>query len=106
MEQKFSSVPCEEVKVERYLHIERDGLLTLALAGGKSVYIPIPAEIRHKFRQLYHIDLTKRGSVEMRCELVDEARGIDNINNGNFEAKLIYTLRRKQDKKVEGKATL
>ena len=94
LEQKILTVPCEEVMVERYIHIKRDGLLTLVLAGGRSVYIPVPVEIRNRFRRLYNLDLAKRGSVEMCCELVDEAHGEDDIENANFEAKLIYTLRK------------
>ena len=95
-------VPFEEIKVERYIHIQRDGLFTLTLAGGKSVYLPLPAEIRHLIKELYNLDVTKRGAVIMRCDLIKESSGI-NIANGVYEAKIVYTIKKNRPSKVNGK---
>jgi len=86
-------VSCEEIKVERFIQIQREGLFTLALAGGRSVYLPLPAEIRHLIKKLYNLDVTKRGTVVMRCDLIKEAEG-DNIAKGEYEAKIVYTIKR------------
>ena len=95
-------VPCEEVKIERYIHIQRDGLLTLTLAGGKSVYLPLPAEIRHLIKELYSLDVSKRGDVIMRCDLIKEASGND-IADGVYEAKIVYTIKKNRGVKLNGR---
>ena len=97
LEQKILTVPCEEVmEVKRYVHIEKDGH-AIALSYEKCLYTLIPKEIRDKFKELYNFDLLKkRKDITLHCELVDEAFGKENIENENFEAKLIYTLRKKK----------
>jgi len=95
-------VPCEQIKVERYLHISRDGLFSLVLAGGKSVYLPLPAEIRHHIKEVYGLDMARRGSIVLRCDLIKEASDED-IINGVFEAKIVYTIKKNRDIKTNGK---
>ena len=94
-------IHCEEVKIERFIQIQRDGLFTLVLAGGKSVYLPLPAEIRHLIKKLYNLDVTKRGTVVMRCDLIKEAEG-DNITKGAYEAKIVYTIKKNRPSKASG----
>lgn len=95
------SVTLEQIKIERYLEISRDGLKNLVLAGGKSIYFPVPAEIRHLMEDVYGIDITKKDAVVLKCELIKEAEIKENLNN-EFELKLVYTIKKKGARKTKG----
>lgn len=101
-------VEVEQVISKKISYLIVEGVKPIGLGGDKGLYVRIPKEIRDEFDKAYNCDLLEqKKQIRMSCELADEARGIENVKNCNFEVKLIYVIKkRKEDKNVQGRAKL